>query len=99
MKQIIASIYDSKVRVWSFPQQFVNKGALARAWEETCNDTNSPFAKYPSDFTMFIVGEWDDETGQISMHQAPEPLGTAVQFVRAPLKPVHAQSEQQQTLS
>lgn len=78
---ILASVYDSQVGIWSFPQQFINKGDLTRAWHTACNDPQSPYHKYPAHFTMFVIGEWDDRKGKIVMYQAPESIGLAAEFV------------------
>jgi hypothetical protein len=95
MKQVIASVYDSKVSVWSAPTFHINKGALSRAWMEAVNDPQSPFSKYPDDFTMFIVGTWDDSTGIIEMLQAPDSLGVAVQYRKTETKQNHLQEARQ----
>lgn len=93
MVMVMGSVYDSKVKVWSQPHLFVNRGAMLRAWEEAANDPQSPFSKHPADFTMFVVGEWNDETGQAVMFHAQESLGTALQFKRDQQLPFMANVE------
>lgn len=82
MKMVVGSVFDAKVQVWSQPFVMQNKGALTRAWEESCNDPQTQFFKHPTDFSMFIIGEWDDENGQIRMLESKHPIGTAIEFKR-----------------
>lgn len=80
MKVKIYSIYDSKAKVWLQPQFLMNKGTAHRAFDATCNDKNSQFYKYAEDFTMFEIGDFDDETCEIKMYEAKESMGTALEF-------------------
>lgn len=82
MKALVCSVYDSKVNVFSQPMVMQNKGAALRAWEEASNDKSGNIGKYPADHTLFVIGEWDDETGNITMFKAKENLGTALEYVK-----------------
>ncbi|QXP08260.1 MAG: nonstructural protein [Arizlama microvirus] len=80
MKIQIFSVYDSKTKVYGQPNFLLNKGTALRAWQEAANDKQSNIGKYPADFTMFNIGEWDDETGTLTMHMVKENLGSALEF-------------------
>lgn len=82
MKIMIYSVYDSKTGVFGQPNFLINRGAALRAWQEAANDNQSNIGKYPADFTMFEIGYWDDETGNVSMHNTKVSLGTALEFKR-----------------
>lgn len=82
MKIMIYSVYDSKTGVFGQPNFLINRGAALRAWQEAANDPQSNICKYPSDFTMFEIGYWEDETGTITMLDAKISLGTALEFKR-----------------
>lgn len=75
----VISVYDSQLEIWSNPQVTLNKGAATRAWTEAVNDEQSPYAKHPQYFTAFLIGDWDENTGQFKQH-APDSIGTAVEF-------------------
>lgn len=77
MKMI--SVYDSQLGIWSNPQVTLNKGSGTRAWTEAVNDEQSPYSKHPQYFTAFLIGDWDEQTGQFTQH-APDSIGTAVEF-------------------
>lgn len=80
MKIMVFSVYDSKTEVYGQPNFMVNRGAALRAWIDACNDPNTQIFKHPGDFTMFEIGEWDDEKGEIKMHPAKISLGVATEF-------------------
>lgn len=82
MKIMLYSVYDSKAAVYGQPNFLLNRGTALRAWQDACNDAQSNVGKHPADFTMFEIGSWDDETGQITMHAAPISLGNALEFQR-----------------
>lgn len=98
MKSTVAAIFDSKVKIFTQPYLFVNKGAALRTWQEAANDPQSPYCKHPEDFTMFIVGEYNDETGILTHLTAFESLGNALQFknIQQQNNVTNLHSEQQQ---
>lgn len=84
MKIMIYSVYDSKTGVYGQPNFLLNKGAALRAWMDAANDQSSNIGKHPGDYTMFEIGEWDDEAGTIKMHDAKINIGCALEFQRKP---------------
>lgn len=82
MKIQIFSVFDSKTGVYGQPNFLLNKGAALRAWQDVANDTSSNIGRHPADHTMFHIGTWDDETGTVTMLEAKENLGCALEFVK-----------------
>lgn len=80
MTMMIYAIYDSKTEIYSQPHFLINKGTASRAWADAANDPQSPFSKHPADYTMFEIGHYNDITGNITMHQAKIPIGSALEF-------------------
>lgn len=74
------SVYDSKAGAYITPFFLVNKGVALRSFMAACNDPASDFARFPGDYTLFELGDWEPETGKIKMYDAPLNLGTALQF-------------------
>lgn len=74
------SVYDSKVGTYLRPFTMLTKGEATRAWSDLVNDEKTQFAKHPEDYTLFELGEWDDEKGIVINHPAPISLGTALEF-------------------
>jgi hypothetical protein len=76
------SVYDSKASAFSKPFFIETKGLAVRSFEQTVNDEQSALSRFPADFTLFELGDWDPSSGQIAMHKAPVSLGLAVEFKR-----------------
>ena len=57
------SIYDSKVGQYGLPF-FSHHHALAlRIVVEAANDENTNLSKYPNDYVLFCIGNYDDSNG------------------------------------
>lgn len=66
----IYSIFDSKVESYLQPFFFRNAGEAQRAVANLVNDANHGFSKHAEDYTLFEIGQWDDEKARIIMHDA-----------------------------
>lgn len=75
-------IYDSKAKFYDKPMFLKTKADALRGWQELANDEKTTIGKFPSDFTLFEMGEYDEVTGKITQHAAPQALGTAIEFKR-----------------
>lgn len=80
MKTKLFSVRDSKSEAYLPPLNFRSRGEAIRAFSASANDVNHNFNRYAEDFFMFEIGEFDDETGFISVHAQPIALGSAVDF-------------------
>lgn len=76
--------FDSKLKVWMNPMFFMHSGQAERTWQEIANDPQSLVCKHPEDFTLFQVGEFNDETGEISSIHPPVQLMAAVAAKKKP---------------
>ena len=82
----ILIVYDSKSETYMQPFFTQTIGVAIRMVTETCNDPSHTFCKYPEDYTLFHIGEYDDNTSSL-VHHAPISLGNMVQF-KHPLETV-----------
>lgn len=80
----IYTVYDSKTQAYLPPMFMRSKGEAVRSFEAAANDPQSTLCKYPADFTLFEIGEFDDQTGTLSMYEAKISLGVAVEFKQKP---------------
>lgn len=76
----IFTVYDSKAEAYLQPIYLRNKAEAIRAFETSCNDGTTQFNKYPEDFTLFEIGEWDESKGRLLPYDAAIPLANAVEF-------------------
>ena len=65
MKSRIFSIRDFKTESFSPPFTSRTLGEAQRSFSELVNDGRSTPSKYPQDFALYEVGQWDLESGLI----------------------------------
>lgn len=82
MKLQAFTVHDVKAEAYHAPffQNMLAQGK--RTFDGMINSDTHPFAKHPYDYTLFHVGEFDDETGKITPLREPLSLGNGVEYVR-----------------
>lgn len=60
------SIHDSKAEAFMQPFFAPTMGIAERSFQEACRNPETPMAKYPADFSLWVVGEFDEATGTLS---------------------------------
>lgn len=83
MKNKVFTVYDSKAEAYLPPFLAQTKGQALRSFADLANDKSTNVGKYPEDFTLFELGEYDSIRGEYSMLQAKISLGVASEFVRS----------------
>lgn len=72
MKLYGYAVRDTKAEAFTRPPFFAsNKAVVIRAFTEMVNDPSQEVGKYPADFTLFEIGEFDQLTGVL----VPRPQG------------------------
>lgn len=79
----IFSVYDSKANAFLLPFFAVNGRVALRMFERAVNDESTDFHRFSSDYTLFEVGEWDQDSGEVFAYGAKVSLGLAAQFAKA----------------
>lgn len=77
----IYTIYDSKSETYSYPYQARATGEALRIFTTIANDDQHPIGKYPADYTLFQIGEFDDQKADYKILDAKINLGNALEFV------------------
>lgn len=80
MKKIVCSIYDHKAKVFCVPFFSVNNETAQRDFGYAANDPKTEIGRYPTDFTLFRLGTYDDETAGFDLEPHSN-LGIAANFV------------------
>lgn len=76
------SVFDTKAKLYGQPVAQVSKGVAIRQFMEAVNsDGNHPMCKYPEDFALFEIGEFDDATGILKPSKCPMHCGNGNEFV------------------
>jgi len=85
----IYSVYDSKGEFFDKPFIQRNAADAVRGFEMAVNgDHDSMIKRFPADYTLFEIGEWDDMTGTAVMHSAKINLGTGLQLQKDKKAPI-----------
>ncbi|QCQ85000.1 nonstructural protein [Blackfly microvirus SF02] len=75
MRLILCAVFDSKVGAYTPPFACKTKGEAIRSFSDACLDEKGTFIKHPSDFRLFYLGEYDDNSGMLHpVLPSPEPL-------------------------
>lgn len=82
MKLKIYSVYDSKVGAYLPPFFLRSEGEAIRSFTHAATSDEHTFAKHPSDYTLFDLGEYDDETGSIDTPASPIRICSASEVKR-----------------
>lgn len=81
MKVLIFAIRDVKAAAYLRPFFSQNHQVAMRDCTSACRNPESPFVKFPTDFELYQLGEFDDESGLITTLKHPTNLGTMHQFL------------------
>lgn len=68
MKHILVSCKDIKSGLFTTPTPFRTEGEAVRAFGEAI-PRDPMLSKYPADFELHSIAEWDNETGEIVVAQ------------------------------
>ena len=75
----IYSIRDAKSEVYNTPFYQKTHGEALRSFMEVSTDKQSQVSKYPEDFDLYHLGEYDDNTGQTSPLDTPQHMAKAIE--------------------
>lgn len=64
MKHQIFTVLDGAAEVFNLPFYFRSKGEALRWFHDICADPENPVAKHPKDYTLYYIGEYDDNSGE-----------------------------------
>lgn len=68
----VCSIFDKAVGAYMQPFFTRSKGEAVRSLTQALGDPKSPFAAVPTDYTLFVLGTWDDSKGELKGLPSPE---------------------------
>lgn len=77
----IFSVYDSKAKTYNTPFLELNIGTAVRAFETAIKEGNTMFSKYPTDYTLFELGSFDDQKAKYELLATPISLVMAQELI------------------
>jgi len=78
------SVYDQKAQAYLPPFYLGQIGQATRIFTDCCNSKDHQFGAHPQDYTLFHLGEWDDNNCEHTI-AAPQLLGNGVEFLKLEL--------------
>lgn len=88
MKHKIYTVYDSKVESYNTPFVLRSTGEALRWFQTLTNDPETQFSKYPTDFSLFEIGEVDMEKCELLPYETKKSLGLAQEFKQKPIEQI-----------
>lgn len=80
MKMLICAVHDGALGAYMQPFFSRSEGESIRGFSDACRDDKMPFKGHLADYTLFLLGSFDDTTGTVECEPAPRKLVTGIQF-------------------
>lgn len=68
MKSKVFSVFDQKAGIYHSPFLTHNRATAMRMMSDVLSRGEHSFAAHPTDFTLFELGEFDDNSGTFECH-------------------------------
>lgn len=81
MVLIMMSPYDEKAQVYLAPFVCKTEAEGRRMMSDAVNEPGSLVARHPDDFSLYIVGSFNDSSGTLIVPSVPEFICKASEFV------------------
>ncbi len=79
----VFTVYDCKTEAYFLPFYSKTKGEAIRSFSDTINDPKHHMHMHLEDYTLFHLGEYDDNKGKHTSLPTPQSLGVAIEYLRA----------------
>lgn len=73
------TVYDSKAVAFRLPMFFNSVGQAVRGFGDIARDKENEIGRHPGDFTLMQIGDFDTETGAVTMLESKINLGSALE--------------------
>lgn len=74
-------VHDSKAAAFGSPFHAENAATALRSFRYAANDRNTEIGKYPSDFSLYHLGNYDDHTAKYQLLDSPAHIAIAATLV------------------
>lgn len=81
MKSQVFAVFDQAAAAYMQPFFMIARGQAVRVFSDMARDVATNIGRHPEDFTLFYLGEFDDEKGQFVVPSTPVSLGKASEFL------------------
>lgn len=80
------AVKDMKAQIFHRPTVSASVAEATRSWELVANESESVISKFPHDFRLFHIGDFNTESGFLVMNDSVADLGSAADFKRKPVE-------------
>lgn len=94
MKTKLYVLYDQKTEGYNLPFYSHNDAHAMRMVFEAMKDSESSISKYPMDFHLFCIGEYDGNEGRIKAREVNENLGSVINIYNSIKRELKRTNEQ-----
>lgn len=77
----VLAVFDNKIGTFAQPFFSQTLSSGKRSFADAAADPSTLLNKHPEDFTLFLLGDFDDSTGFLDPLSAPENLGLASSYL------------------
>lgn len=81
MTRKVYTVRDSKAEVFNNPFYQTTHGEAERTFKALAQNKESMVGKYPEDYDLYYIGEFDDVKGNIMTLDTPQHIVKAVQLL------------------
>lgn len=74
----VYSVFDSAANAYLQPFFAPTDGLAIRSFMDACNDASHQFHKHGLDYSLYLLGDFDDHLGTFSASQPPVKLMTGI---------------------
>lgn len=78
----VFTVLDTKAQAYLPPFYIPNEDVAKRAMQQCLMDPNHAFAMSPQDYQLYILGEFDQETGKFTLLDGPTHVVNLVNLVQ-----------------
>lgn len=77
MKHLVLSIYDAKIEAYMRPFTSQTEGQALRVFSDELLREGSIIGAHPEDYALFVIGDFDDHSGELKSSPAPKCIARA----------------------
>lgn len=84
------AIRDAKSESYDGPRSYPTEAAATRSFGDAINNDAQGYGKFPEDFSLWLIGEWDEHEGVLIGYETPKIVTQGVALVRPKAPPIPA---------
>lgn len=90
MKLQAFSVYDEKAQAYNTPFFQLQIAQAIRHFSDLSQDTKTTINRHPEDYSLYHIGEWDDDNASLTSFTEPRVQARASDYQQQPGEPSHA---------